>query len=68
MEKFEYYTWVFKVCDISGGKLDVHDFMNGLNKLGAEGWELINSVPSNEGFGHTRKTVYIFKRKITKDD
>ena len=64
MEKFEYFTLIYNTEGFMGGKVDINDFQNKLNKLGLEGWELVSSVSTNQGNGYTRSIVSIFKRTI----
>ncbi|MDL2274009.1 DUF4177 domain-containing protein [Oscillospiraceae bacterium OttesenSCG-928-G22] len=62
MERFEYFTLVYDTKGLSGGKVEP-DFQDRLNELGSEGWELVNSVATNQGNGFTRCIVAIFKRR-----
>ena len=62
--KYEYKTMGFETKGLSGGKVDYHKFEEMLNQLGASGWELVNSLPSNRDFGHTGYIISIFKRPM----
>jgi hypothetical protein len=68
MDKFEY-----KILDVNRTQIKQNGFqvelMGNLNKLGAEGWELITIEGMNEGsvFFRVSETVdilFVFKRKI----
>lgn len=47
-----------------GGQINASQFVNELNRLGNDGWELISSVSTNQDFGSSRNIICIFKRKI----
>ena len=64
MAKFEYYTMIYDTKGWTGGVVHVGDFQNRLNVLGSNGWELVNSVSTNQSYGSTKSIVSIFKRKI----
>jgi len=57
--KYEYKTVGFQIKG-----LDYREFNETLNELGALGWELVNSMPSNRDFGHTGYIISIFKRPL----
>ena len=63
MDKFEYRTFIYDTKSIMGGKVDP-DFEHTLNQFGADGWELVSSVSTNQGNGFTKSIVSIFKRKL----
>ena len=66
MKKFEYQTKVIDTkLSFMGGKVDPESFDQVLNDLGNDGWELLEVVASNQGFGDTRSLVCIFKRENT---
>jgi hypothetical protein len=50
--------WEYRVIEIGAGLLG----SDGLNKLGAEGWELVAAVPKTE-LGITGSVCLIFKRE-----
>lgn len=63
-QRWEYF--VFKI-DVRGwfgpdvrAELLAHEF----DKLGAEGWELVNTVDVNRGSGSTSELLSIFKRPL----
>lgn len=62
MPKFEYKVIEFKPGGFWGTKLDAVDIETQLNKMGEEGWELLNSLDTNEYNGATKKLLFIFKR------
>lgn len=64
MEKFEYKTLFTDAKGMFGGKVDKYGLQGELNELGAQGWELVSSVPSAQSYGSTRWIISIFKRKI----
>lgn len=64
MEQYEYKTLYTDAKGFWGGKVDKDTFEHDLNKLGAQGWELVSTVPSAESHGTTRWIISIFKRKI----
>lgn len=64
MEKFEYKTLFTDAKGLFGGRVDEYSFQRELNELGAQGWELVNTVPSAQSYGSTRWIISIFKRKI----
>ncbi len=65
--KWEYQTYVWNSAYI-GGKYE--ELTEGLNELGQEGWEVIDSIPTEfrgNDDGVTEKTyevVYLLKREI----
>jgi hypothetical protein len=65
MEKFEYKAEVFNTEGCWDIKLNHHEFTETLNKLGQQGWELVNVFDINRGQGHTCDVVAVFKRRIT---
>lgn len=64
MEQYEYKTLYTDAKGVFGGKVDKYTFENELNQLGAEGWELVSTVPTAQSYGSTRWIISIFKRKI----
>lgn len=64
MERFEYKTLFTDAKGMLGGKVDKYGLQAELNELGAQGWELVSSVPSAQSYGSTRWIISIFKRKI----
>ena len=66
MEQFEYKILSTDAKGFLGGKVDNDTFNNELNKLGMQGWELVNTVAMAQSYGSTRWLTSIFKRKINK--
>ena len=60
--KYEYKTISYDAGGIFGGKVNESDFEAMLNRLGAEGWELVNCLASNVTYGKTAYIVAVFKR------
>ncbi|KAA0547584.1 DUF4177 domain-containing protein [Bacillus sp. BGMRC 2118] len=60
MDKFEYKTVNFESKGFLKSKITPEEEMN---KLGAEGWELVTSNTTILS-GKTTEATYIFKRKI----
>ena len=46
MERFEYKTLFTDAKGALGGKVDPYALEKDLNQLGAQGWELVSSVPA----------------------
>lgn len=46
-----------------GGKIDEAKLDQMMNDLGAQGWELVSALDTNEAYGSTRDVVVIFKRQ-----
>lgn len=61
--------WEYKTLEFNtkgfwiGGKLDINHFNQELNKAGADGWELVSTVNTNQYQGASRKIIATFKRK-----
>jgi len=64
MEQYEYKTLTTDAKGFLGGKVNKDTFENELNKLGLQGWELVNSVATAQNYGSTRWIISVFKRKI----
>lgn len=65
MKKFEYQTIIVdNKSSFLGGKVDSENLNRVLNKMGREGWELIEVVSSNKTAGETRSLVCVFKREL----
>jgi hypothetical protein len=60
--RFEYKTIVTETKGFMAGKVSEEEFEASFNELGAQGWELVSSVASAEGYGTTKFIVSIFKR------
>lgn len=63
MKQYEYKTISTDAKGFLGGKVDIESFEAQLNELGAQGWELVETLASNQDFGSTRYIVSIFKRE-----
>ena len=61
---WEYQTVKLGVMGTWGVKFDVDETQNFINDLGAEGWELVSAFSVNEGAGHSKEVVFIFKRPL----
>ncbi len=60
-------TWQYKVEHVEakglfGGKVEDNVVEDRLNRLGAEGWELVSTASTTGDFGGTQKVIFIFKR------
>jgi hypothetical protein len=64
MKRFEYKTLYSKAMGINGGKINQKTLEKELNQLGAEGWELVSTVSSNQGTGYTKDIISILKRVL----
>ncbi|MCL2846641.1 MAG: DUF4177 domain-containing protein [Firmicutes bacterium] len=62
MAKFEYKTVLINVMSLYGKRIDTARMDKELNKLGAEGWELVASKSSQPGWGNDKGIVCVFKR------
>ena len=65
MEKFEYTTITVTIDEKFLGPSELSkSFLNDVNKLGSEGWEMVGIVPLAMGMGRTISAIATFKRKI----
>jgi hypothetical protein len=50
--------------DLAPGKMakNLTEVMAEVNRVGAEGWELVSSITGNDANGNITKTVLVFKR------
>lgn len=64
MKKYEYQTKVVDAKGLWGGKVDVTEYDQSLNEMGQQGWELIETIASNEVLGSTRYIICTFKREV----
>lgn len=60
--RYEYKTYKHKAGGFMGGKFDEVKMDQEMNELGAQGWEMVTSLDTNEGYGATRYIVVLFKR------
>jgi hypothetical protein len=64
MDRWEYRTIKVMTKGFAGGILEIQSFDSELNKMGAEGWELISCFDTNQSYGQTREVIAVFKRKM----
>ena len=62
--KWEYKTVKFDVAGWWAPNVDPHKLDAELNRLGAEGWELVSAFDTNWSHGASRDVVAIFKRAV----
>lgn len=66
MTHWEYKTLEFEAKGFwVGGIVDTDLLNDELNKVGADGWELVSMVNTNQYQGASRKIIAVFKRKKT---
>jgi hypothetical protein len=65
MDRMEYKTLFTDAKGFLGGKVDQSAFENDLNALGAQGWELVNTIAAAQSYGSTRWIISVFKRKVS---
>ncbi|MEK3910246.1 DUF4177 domain-containing protein [Paenibacillus sp. FSL H7-0331] len=66
MEIWEYKTIKFGTDGYLGGVVNTQKYEAQLNSLGADGWELVSVVSSNQHHGASREIVSVLKRtKLT---
>src|SRR5690242_436690 len=64
--RWEYRTLAFNVARgffpfSSGGQVEGDEISGALNRLGAEGWELVSAFDTNDVSGQTKMVVCILK-------
>ncbi|MFS0839517.1 DUF4177 domain-containing protein [Paenibacillus sp. UNC499MF] len=65
MERWEYQTLKFFTKGFFvGGKLDLDEFDQDLNEMGAQGWELISCFDTSQHQGSSKEVICVFKRKL----
>ncbi|EGL19764.1 MULTISPECIES: DUF4177 domain-containing protein [unclassified Paenibacillus] len=65
MERWEYQTLKFFTKGFFvGGKLDLDEFDQNLNEMGAQGWELISCFDTSQYQGSSKEVICVFKRKL----
>ena len=47
-----------------GGKVNIDEMKSYLNKLGHQGWELVNSFETNILRGRSREVILLLKRRV----
>lgn len=60
---WEYKTIEFETKGWAGGLLDINVFNESLNKMGKDGWELVNCFDTSQAQGASRKVIAVFKRQ-----
>lgn len=66
-KNFEYKTLYVEFATLKNNVFDItyqNNISDTLNNLGQDGWELITSVPINQGYGWTGMMILIFKREL----
>ena len=63
MTKWEYRVIEFDSHGMMGGLVDCEKIELKLNELGKDGWELVSSYPTQQGYGSSRKLIYTLKRE-----
>ena len=60
--------WEYQQRDVpTHGILSVtipEEWLDELNRLGSEGWELIRAVPLAVGAGTTERVIFVLKRQV----
>ncbi|MCL2406338.1 MAG: DUF4177 domain-containing protein [Defluviitaleaceae bacterium] len=64
MDRFEYTTMVYKAKGVFAAKYDDAELRQELNKMGEDGWELVNFATCASS-GTTYQLVFVFKRKTS---
>jgi hypothetical protein len=64
--KWEYKTITVDTHGFLGGKVDIREVDESLNKLGWEGWELVAAFDTSQSAGETRHMVFVLKRPLGK--
>jgi hypothetical protein len=63
MTRWEYMTLMLPASGFFlGGKIDAQKLTDRLNRLGNEGWELVNVFDTNMYQGQTREVFAVLKR------
>lgn len=65
MKKYEYKTVLTDAKGVWGGKVDMEEYQTSLNELGAQGWQVVGTVASNQSYGNTRYLLTTFMREIS---
>ena len=59
--RWEYQTVKLEPGGFFGGKMDEEEMRRALNRMGADGWELVSTFDTAAS-GHSREVLFIFKR------
>lgn len=62
--KWEYQIVIINVQGWIGPSFAAEDIENPMNRLGKEGWELVNVLDVNTRAGETKALVAVFKRRV----
>lgn len=62
MFEYKVINYVLK-SGFTMNKFNSQAFEEELNKLGLEGWELVNAIPQAEGYGATKAITLFLKRE-----
>lgn len=62
MRKFEYLLRRYDI-GLVNGKIDIELTNEEMNKLGEDGWELVDSIQTDKN-GYTKDVVCVFKREV----
>jgi hypothetical protein len=65
--KWQYKTLRLAAHGFLGGKVDLEKFEQELDRLGEDGWELVNAFDTNQSSGATRDVIAVFKRPVASD-
>ena len=63
-DRWQYQVVQMSIGALFGPAINLDQMQNILNQLGADGWELVNTVDINVGQAGTRELIFIFKRQI----
>ena len=62
--RWEYRTIKFPASGgFMGGRIDAETFNQRINELGEQGWEVVNTFVTNQGYGWSRELLAILKRE-----
>jgi hypothetical protein len=64
MDKWEYKTLKLSTKGFLGGKIDIEDFEESMNKLGRDGWELVSCFDTSIYQGGSRDVYGVFKKRV----
>lgn len=65
MSKWEYKTVKIPATGwVIGGEIDERALDDEMNRLGADGWEMVLSTHTNQMLGASRNVLVMFKREI----
>jgi hypothetical protein len=64
MTRWEYEVLKLEPGGLLGDKMDDDEMKELLNRLGADGWELVSAFDTNYGEGATREVIMLLKRPV----